>query len=127
MIRAEVRAGDQSWLKVDFLVDTGADRTVLSGEILEVLELDAAEAEQQLSGVGGQAHTVTVATTIRFNYGENLKAPFHGTFSAFTQYESLEMSVLGRDIMDYFALIVDREGDNVCLVRRPHTYTVSHQ
>ena len=124
VIRAEVRAGDGSWQKVDFIVDTGADRTVLSAEIMEHLQLDGVEAEQQLSGVGGQAHTVTVATTIRFDYGVKLKAPFHGKFAAFTQYETLELSVLGRDILNHFALIVDRKTEIVCLLGPPHRYVV---
>ena len=37
-------------------------------------------------------------------------------FAAFTQTESLDMRVLGRDILNLFALIVDRPRDVVCLL-----------
>jgi len=34
------------------------------------------------------------------------------------------MSVLGRDILDLFAVIVDRPGDVVCLVGQRHRYQI---
>jgi hypothetical protein len=39
VIRGEVLAGDGSWARVPFLVDTGADRTVFSAAILALLRL----------------------------------------------------------------------------------------
>ena len=39
VIRGEVLADDGSWQSVEFLVDTGADRTVLSALTLEALHL----------------------------------------------------------------------------------------
>ena len=39
VIQAEILAHDNSWRKVPFLLDTGADRTVLSADVLTALEL----------------------------------------------------------------------------------------
>ena len=39
VIRGEVEAGDGSWVQVPFLVDTAADRTVFSADILAALHL----------------------------------------------------------------------------------------
>ena len=41
-----------------------------------------------------------------------------------TSQEQLEMSVLGRDITDLFALIVDRPRDLVCLIGQRHSYNI---
>jgi hypothetical protein len=37
------------------------------------------------------------------------------------------MCVLGRDIMNLFAVIVDRPGDLVCMIGRGHRYTITAQ
>ena len=50
---------------------------------------------------------------------------FRGTFAAFTLLESLDMSVLGRDITNLFAVIIDRPGDVVCLLGQRHRYTIT--
>lgn len=34
------------------------------------------------------------------------------------------MSVLGRDVTNLFALIVDRPGDLVCLLAKQHSYVI---
>jgi hypothetical protein len=48
----------------------------------------------------------------------------NGEYAAFTQLESLDMSVLGRDIMDMFAVIADRSDDVVAFIREPHRYRI---
>jgi hypothetical protein len=48
-----------------------------------------------------------VATTIRFTHDDAGKATFRGQFAGVTDLEALDMSVLGRDILNLFALIVD--------------------
>ena len=39
-------------------------------------------------------------------------------------HEALDMSVLGRDILDMFAVIVDRRGVVVAIVGGQHRYTI---
>jgi hypothetical protein len=39
VIQAEILAHDNSWWKAPFLLDTGADRTVLSADVLTALRL----------------------------------------------------------------------------------------
>ena len=34
------------------------------------------------------------------------------------------MSVLGRDILNLFAVIIDRQRDTVCLLGQQHFYTI---
>jgi hypothetical protein len=40
---------------VGFLIDSGADRTVFSADIVELLKLPATEATSSLGGIGGAA------------------------------------------------------------------------
>ena len=55
---------------------------------------------------------------------DDAPAVFRGRYSAFTQLESLDMSVLGRDITRMFAVVVDRPNGVVALVRPSHRYRI---
>ncbi len=124
VIRAEIRTSDSSWIPTVFLVDTGADRTVFSADALDQLQLDPIESPDRLAGVGGQADSVVVTTQIRFDDSEGGKVVFNGNFAGFTSLEDLDMSVLGRDILNMFSLIVDRQGETICMLGQPHRYTI---
>ncbi len=124
VLRGQVLSGGGSWRPTFFLVDTGADRTVLSASDLAALDLQANSGGSWLSGVGGRAFTVTVDAQLRFPEVMRRDVHFKGKFPAFTELGALDMSVLGRDITDIFALIVDRLGDAVCLLRPRHVYAV---
>lgn len=54
-------------------------------------------------------------------------AVFRGQFVAVTSARALDMSVLGRDVTDLFAVIVDRPGGTVCLVSQHHRYQIVSQ
>jgi hypothetical protein len=124
IIRGEVFSAHGSWEPVLFLVDTGADCTVFSAAILDVLGFEPGTARGRLGGIGGVAESVDVATRIRLAREDGGNAVFRGRYSAFTQLESLDMSVLGRDIMQMFAVIVDRPDDVVSLVGQQHRYVI---
>jgi hypothetical protein len=125
VIEATALAANGSWLPVEFLADVGADRTVFAAPLLTALALPSLPAPHQLGGVGGAVATIAVDTQIRLPREDGGAVLFQGTFAAFTQLESLDMSVLGRDISNLFAVIVDRPGDLVCLLGQRHRYTIS--
>jgi hypothetical protein len=52
LLPAEVQTHDGSWIKVPFLVDTGADRTVMSADILAALRFPRALAADRIGGIG---------------------------------------------------------------------------
>jgi hypothetical protein len=120
VIRGEVLAADGSWIQTPFLVDSAADRTVLSADIGQQLRLPPVPSADHVQGVGGRADSVVVETQIRMIREDGTAVLFRGQFAAFTQPESLDMSVLGRDIINLFALIVDRPQDIVCLLGQRH-------
>jgi predicted aspartyl protease len=108
VISGEVLAGNGSWERSEFLVDTGADRTVLSAVTLAKLGLQAVTMQGGISGVGGIVDAVSVATQIQLRREDAGNVVFRGQYAAVTELEALDMSVLGRDITDVFAVIVDR-------------------
>ncbi len=124
VIRAEILAGDGTWRALELLVDTGADRTVISADVLASLQLDLSKPRARIGGVGGLVDSVIVVTQIRLMRDDGLSAIFRGAYAACTDLDALDMSVLGRDILNMFALIVDRRADAVAIIGGNHRYTV---
>jgi predicted aspartyl protease len=127
IVRGGVRAADGSWVPTPFLIDTGADRTVLSFEIMRSLALSPLISRERIGGIGGLVQSVAVETTLQFFETSGSEVTFNGQFAAVTDPEALDMSVLGRDIMGLFAVIVDRPGAIVCLVAQRHRYSLVAQ
>jgi hypothetical protein len=127
VIRAEIQAHDGSWVKAPLLLDTGADRTVFSTDILTALRLQPVVAETRLGGVGGVASAIIVETRIRLTHENNGKVMLRGQYAATTEAAALDMSVLGRDVTNLFALIVDWPQRLVCLLGQRHQYTIIQQ
>ena len=125
VIRREILTGGGSWQSAEFLVDTGADRTVFSAATLSKLGLQSIVPQERISGLGGLADSVIVDTQIRLTRETESTVVFHGQFAAVTKVEALDVSVLGRDLTGLFAVIVDQPGDVVCLVGQQHQYTIA--
>jgi len=125
VIRGEVMDAGGAWVAAEFLVDSGADRTVFSAALLSILRLQTAVPADRLGGVGGTVDSVAVSTQIRLTRDGQGKVLFRGEFAAVTALEALDMSVLGRDITDMFAVVVDHPGNAVCLVSQPHRYEIT--
>jgi len=127
VIHAEIQAYDGSWVKAPLLLDTGADRTVFSPDILKALRLQPVIAENRPGGVGAVVRAIIVETRLRLTRANNGKVMFRGQFAAITEVEALDMSVLGRDVTNLFALIVDWPQRVVCLLGLRHQYTIVQQ
>jgi hypothetical protein len=121
IIEGEVLSASGTWSPLELLVDIGADRTVFTSDLLKSLGLPLLPAHQ-LGGIGGAATTVAVATHLRFPESAGGSLTVESTYAAFTDPEALDMSVLGRDIMKLFAVIVDEPGNLVCLIGKGHRY-----
>jgi hypothetical protein len=105
-------------------VDTGVDRTVFSATTLAKLGLQPLAMPEGLSGVGGLASAVIVDTQIHLTCEDAGNVVFRGQYAAVTELETLDISVLGRDITGLFAVIVDQPHDVVYLLRQRHRYRI---
>jgi predicted aspartyl protease len=127
VMRAEIETNSGSWRAMELLVDTGADRTVLSANVLESLNLATIEPQDGIGGVGGLVDSVVVKTRIRLTRDDGMNATFHGEYAACVEYEALDMSVLGRDILEMFAVLVDRPSAVVAMLGGRHRYRIEEQ
>jgi hypothetical protein len=126
-MRAEIRGSDGIWRRIKLLLDTGADRTVISADVLRTLGLQCAQPADRIGGVGGLADSVDVTTQIRLTRDDGQWITLRGTYAACLQTEALDMSVLGRDVLDLFAVIVDRAADRVVLLHGSHSYAIQRR
>jgi hypothetical protein len=124
VLRGRVETADGKWEVVPFLVDTGADCTLFSAAVLATLGLSAAAGPHALGGIGGSTEFVSIETRIQFTQEDGSPVFFRGRYTALSTLHTLDMRVLGRDILNLFALIVDRPNGVVCLLGQRHRYTI---
>jgi len=127
VIVTEVLRPEGTWWPVEFLVDTGADRTVISAGVLNELGLLYTLPVDRIGGVGGFVDSVDVTTQIRLERDDGQWVTLRGTYAACLQSEALDMSVLGRDILNIFAVIVDRAADRVLLLHGADGYSIQRR
>ncbi len=127
IIQAEVLASDGSWVKAPFLLDTGADRTVFSADVLAALGLPLVEAAEHLGGIGGVVESVVVETQIRLTRDNRGKVLFRSHYAGVAEVDALDMSVFGRDLTNLFVVIVDWPQQVVCLLGQHHRYSITQQ
>ena len=120
---ADVAGGD---CQERFLVDTGADATVFTAGFAHRLGLPGRlpPVGVELAGVGGSQAHVLVRTTLTLYADDGSPAHIQGEFSAFIDPAATDMSILGRDVLDHFDLIVSRPRDEVVLLATNHRYRV---
>jgi predicted aspartyl protease len=127
VIHAEVRTNDGSWIKAPFLLDTGADRTVFSADILAALGLSFIRSAEHIGGIGGLVESVVVETQIRLTRENAGKVVFRGQYAGVTEVDALDMSVFGRDLTNLFVVIVDWPQQVVSLLGQRHRYAITQQ
>jgi predicted aspartyl protease len=124
VISGEIFGVDGSWESTQFLVDTGADRTVFSAATHAKLGLLPLATQDAVGGLGGVAESVVVETQIRLTRETGSSVLFRGQYAAVTQIDALDIDVLGRDITGLFAVVVDQPGNVVSLLGQRHRYTI---
>lgn len=110
-----------------FLLDSGADRTLFSAALLWQLHwpLEALQAPPvNLSGIGGTSHYVLLSTALELPRVDGVSFRLRAEFAAFTDPAATEMSLLGRDVLDLFDVIISRKRNDICLLYPIHRYIV---
>jgi predicted aspartyl protease len=127
MVDVMVTGADGDPVTQLFLVDTGADCTVFSAQLLAKLAKPAEEASgcSILQGLGGQSESVAVEGTLEIHTTDGRELKIRGKFAAVVQPSMLDISVLGRDVLANFDVIVSRRRNEVLLVAGNHSYAVT--
>ncbi|HQU41718.1 MAG TPA: retropepsin-like aspartic protease [Pirellulales bacterium] len=126
VVKADVLDQSGAGVGVRFLVDCGADRTVLTAPVLAVLGLPSqpSPAGTRIEGVSGYCDYVTVRSMLTFQRDDGGAATVRGEFLALTDPQATDLCVLGRDVTDNFDLILSRRRDEVLLLAPTHQYQV---
>lgn len=126
LIGGLVRLPDGSDLEVAFLLDAGADRTVFSPDLYPLLQpLEVMEdGATRLTGVGGEVNSTIVETVLSFRRDDGRLVAIRGTFAVFMEGQSIDLSVLGRDVTNNFGVIYDYPNQTVALLAPPHFYEI---
>lgn len=124
LLAAEMLAEDGTWRSLLMLIDTGADRTVLSADVWDALGMKAYVEGSQLGGMGGVVSAVRFRTQLRLERDDGQLVTFRAEFAACLDDKLLDMSVLGRDIIEMFVLIADRKNDSLALLGGNHSYSI---
>jgi hypothetical protein len=114
--------GEREW----FLIDTGADRSALSADLVKRLNLQPANGSTiNLQGISGGATFILVSAVLEFVTTAGGPVRVRGNFAAFVDAAATDFSILGRDVLDNFDLIVARQRGNIRLLAPNHHYHVS--
>jgi hypothetical protein len=126
IVRANVFGADGRSVTDDFLVDSGADRTVFSATLMARLQLLARSAQPglALSGIGGERAFVVVTTVIEFPCGDGGPVRVRGEFAGFTDPTVTDLSILGRDVLDHFDVLISRRRNEILLLAPRHRYHI---
>src|SRR5205085_11070550 len=78
-----------------------------------------------LLGLGGQSVSVVVEAVLILKSTEGQSATVKGQYLATTEATGLDMSILGRDVLSNFDLILSRRRKEVLLLAGKHAYSVT--
>jgi hypothetical protein len=125
-VQAKVQAGEGTFHADFFLVDSCADRTVLSAAMLAKLGPSATSAPAgfALQGIGGVSGCVPIQSVLEFTRDDGGVAHVRGEFAAFTDPAATDLSILGRDVLNIFDVILSRRRNEVLLLAPNHQYRV---
>ena len=106
------------WHRFEFLIDSGSDHTFLPPDGAKTLRinLSALRTSDDAGGVGSNRLVYyKFDTELRFLMGGHMR-PVPVTIGIFQDEGLLDLPVLGRDVLDQFALVLDRSRNLVALI-----------
>jgi len=125
-VQALVGGATGTQLAEYFLVDSCADRSVLSADLLNHLGVSSTgpAADPIFQGIGGSSEFVLVDIVLEFASQDGAPARVRGQFAAFTDPTATDLSILGRDVLNHFDVILSRRNNEVLLLAPNHRYRV---
>jgi hypothetical protein len=126
MVNVEIARADGTYYSELFLIDTGADATVLSAYLVQQVNPSPVPAPPGFSlvGISGTSGSVMVQTVLVFRRSDGGHARVQGQFAAFVDPAASDYSILGREVLDIFDIILSRRRNEVLLLAPNHDYQV---
>jgi hypothetical protein len=125
-VRGRVVGADGTFSEDDFLIDTGADRSVFGAGLLAKLGILTVtpSTEIALQGIGGNSAFVLLITVLELTRDDGGPAHIRGEFAAFNDPNASNLSILGRDVLYHIDVILSRRRNEVLLLAPNHQYRV---
>ena len=79
---------------------------------------------QSLSGIGTAMQVLSVTTRLRLSLDDGTSITVNGPFFGLTDEREGELSILGRDVLGNFAVILDRPKSVIALLHGRHEYAI---
>lgn len=124
VLECELLTGLGEWVEVTFLIDSGAEQTVISSDILRRIDVPAQISLHSLVGIGAAIQVLTASTKLRLKLASDSTVTINGPFAGLPEGREGELSILGRDVLGNFAVILDRPGDAIALLHGRHRYSI---
>ena len=128
MVAVEIVKGDGSLWSEYFLVDSGADATVFNCGVFPKLNLPIAPSPPgyNLVGItGSSGGFVHVDTSLQFTTTDGGKVRVNGQFAAFTQPIGYTYSILGREVLNLFDVILSWPRKEVWFLAPNHGHQIT--
>lgn len=115
---------DGRHLALSLLIDTGADLTVLAPSVAEQLaaSVQPTPTETVVSGVGGTQRIYELAVDLLLPTTTGQRARIRGPLPVILEPDSLELSVIGRNLLDQFTLIYSQPHHTLLLLTPPDSF-----
>ena len=124
VLDCKLLSGTGEWLDAGFLIDSGAERTVISGDVLRQLDAPTHVSLHFLVGLGSSVQVLTVSTKLMLELDNGSSIVVNGPFDGLPEGREGELSILGRDVLGNFAVILDRPGEAIALLYGRHRYSI---
>jgi hypothetical protein len=87
-------------------------------------QADHAPPTYALQSIGGTSNFVEGTTVVEFTTSDGVPVHITGSFCALTDAGSADLSILGRDVLHHFDVIISRRRNEVLLLAGNHQYQV---
>ncbi len=121
-----ISGSDGIQLPLSFLIDTGADLSILAPDVAQQLSgvdqpvLTSGTA----TGIGGSLPMYELAVDLLLPTKSGQRVRIHGPLPILLEPGSLELSVIGRDVLDQFTVVYSRSQDLILLLTPPDHVTL---